>query len=142
MTSGTSAATAICHCTTKRYPRLTTGSATAVTTSWIVWPTSWCSATTSFSTSLRTVPDERDATTATTTVTHIRPASTSPPDNAGSRVRASSTIATNGTTLLSAPTTLSPAIVARLPFTGPKKVSSAPVGCSDPVPRPLRRFAS
>lgn len=66
------------------------------------------------------------AITATTTIVHTRPAAISPPDSAGSRDLASSTIATNGTTPLTAPSTLSAMIAAKLPFTGAKKETSAP----------------
>lgn len=56
----------------------------------------------------------KSAATATTTIVHIRPASTSPPASAGSRVRASSTIAMKGMTPLIAPITLKAMMPARL----------------------------
>lgn len=55
----------------------------------------------------------KSAATATTTIVHIRPASTSPPASAGSRVRASSTIAMKGMTPLIAPITLKAMIASK-----------------------------
>lgn len=65
----------------------------------------------------------KSAATATTTIVHIRPASTSPPASAGSRVRASSTIAMKGMTPLIAPITLKAMMPARLRRTGAKNDS-------------------
>ena len=64
------------------------------------------------------------ATTATITISHTRSASTGAPSIVGSSVRASSTIAMNGITLLAAPTTASTMIPARLPLTAAKRLSS------------------